>query len=247
MSVKNYEKSPIREAIFDIRFKYSEQPDLTLFEQAYEKIRAEYPKREVTNFQSVQFEIKAGETPKLNANGGATGLRLTSSDATKIVQFRVDGFTFSQLKPYNNWDDFINEGKRLLTIYLDNLRPEYAERIALRYINGIEIPESIFKLEDYFLTSPKIGDDIPQRLINFFSRLMIKDDFSDSIGIINQTVEENGKVDSTTILFDIDVFQSNLKIRTLPDGLQQILESLKLFRTKIFEGSLTEKAKGLIS
>lgn len=245
MAERIYAHSPIREAVFDIRFKFDNSPEPSIFEEAYKAIATDYPKREVNYLQSVAFELKAGEQPKINSSGGQNGLRLTSVDGSQVVQFRTDGFTFSKLKPYNKWKNFLAEAKRLLAIYLDKAKPSYAERLALRYVNAIAIPENTFDLEDYFLTAPKVSPEIPQSLLHFFSRVMIKDDKSESLAVINQTVEENDTKERTTVLFDIDTFQPNIRVEPNSEELWARVDVLKQLRTRIFEGSITDKTRTL--
>jgi uncharacterized protein (TIGR04255 family) len=242
-----YTNSPIREAVFDIRFKFATPLTPAIFEDAYKTIEREYPKKEVNFVQSVEFEIKPGENPKVKSETGPNGLRAISEDGTRIVQFRVDGFSFNKLRPYTNWETFSKEARKLLEIYLALSKPDYAERIALRYINAIEIPESNFKLQDYFLTAPNISENLPQSLIHFFMRLIIKDSESNSFATINQTIENSGKKDSTTILFDIDVFQPNTHIEPDLEKLFTEVFQLKDFRTRVFERSLTAKTKSLFT
>ncbi len=244
MTGVKYKNSPIREAIFDVRFKFEKQLEMSIFESFFKEIQEIYPKREVLNTQSFSFKLKLGEKPKMDSSGGPkVGLRLQSKDGTKFVQARMDGFTFSQLEPYGDWDSFFTEAKRLLDVYQEKTHPMYAERIALRYVNAVKIPEKNFDLEDYFLTAPTIAKDIPQSLLNFFLRAVIKDDRSDSVAIVNQTVEDARIVDVTTIIFDIDVFQANLRVDPSGAEAKKIIEALKDFRTRIFEGSLTKKTK----
>ena len=98
MSSVTYNNSPIREAIFDVKFKFKSTPELKLFENASKEIKEDYPKLGVTNFQSVSFEIKPDEEPQVNAKGGPDGLRLASHDGKKVAQFRTSNFIFSQYR-----------------------------------------------------------------------------------------------------------------------------------------------------
>lgn len=245
MAGVKYKNPPIREAIFDVRFKFENQLEMSIFESFFKETQESYPKREILNTHTFSFEVKSGEGPKMGSSGGPKGLRLRSRDGTKFVQARIDGFTFSQLEPYGDWDSFFAEAKHLLDVYLEKTHPMYAERIALRYVNAIKIPEKNFELEDYFLTAPSIAKDIPQSLLNFFLRVMIKDNKSDSVAIVNQTIEDTKSIDTTTIIFDIDVFQANLRVDPNGAEAKEIIEALKDFRTRIFEGSITKKTKDI--
>ncbi|EKD24111.1 MAG: hypothetical protein ACD_81C00106G0003 [uncultured bacterium] len=245
MEQVKYLKSPIREAIFDVRLKFSKQPEMSVFEEIYEQIKLEYPTKQLITRRSVSLEVSGEESPKVNSGQEPWGVRFISQDGTKVAQFRLDGFTFSKLKPYDSWESFFEEAEKIFDAYLREYKPDYIERIALRYINAIEIPESSFEIEEYFATSPKISISIPQTLRQFFLRVVIQDDASESIGIINQTIEGSDRQNQTTIVFDIDVFEENTRIEPRTNSFKDKVLALKEFRTRIFEGSLTEKTKSL--
>ena len=240
-----YSKPPIREAVFDVRIKFEKELGLDVFERVYEQIKTEYPKRQVNSVRFVSFEAKGMEEPKVNTGGGPNGLRLTSADGLQIVQFKNDGFTFSRLKPYTHWKAFSTEVEKLFALYLSVCAPAHVERIALRYINAIEIPEKKFELGDYFKTLPTIAPGLTQDIVEFFSRVVLIDDENKSFAAISQTTEKNNKPDITTIIFDIDVFQADLRVTPNSDDFWARIEQIRQFRTKVFQESLTDKTRAL--
>jgi uncharacterized protein (TIGR04255 family) len=244
-----YSKSPIREAVFDVGLRFEKIPNLELLDEICNSLVDEYPTRTpLQNFQtSVQFAPEA-EMPTVDSIHTQLGYRLTSLDGTKVLLLKIDGFTFSQLKPYKNWEVFSEEAKRLFDVYIKKSQPHYAHRLALRYINVIEIPETVFQLEEYFLTAPHVSSELPQTLLGFFSRLLIQDDKSDSVAIINHTTEPSESAEFTKVIFDIDVFQEQKRIEDITSiEFWATIEQLKEFRSKIFEGSITEKIRNLIA
>ena len=238
-----YPNAPIREALFDVRLKFSNPINPSIFEGIFSSLQDDYTKKEVSVLRHFSVEAKGLEQPVFNTTDGVNGLRLTSKDGTQIAQFRTDGFTFSKLKPYSKWDVFFTEVTRLFELYVEATKPLYCERIALRYVNAIEIAEKKFEIDDYFTTALKIGDDIPDDLVEFFVRIVLKDRDSDSLAVVNQTVEETTDPDKTIVLFDIDVFQQNLRTIWKTEDFMNRVNQLHAFRTKIFEGSLTDKTK----
>lgn len=242
----SYQNPPIREAVLDIKFNFGQQINTEALQELHSKISDKYTKKEVIRSGQFTFQFSDKGQPSFDAtNDGIIGIRCISTDLTEIVQMRVDGFTFSKLQPYHNWEDFITEAKRLLAIYHDFTKPEYANRIAIRYINAIDIKEKVFEVQDYFRMYTTIPESLPKKLLQFFSRVVIQDDGSENMAIINHTVEENTKkIDTTTILFDIDVFLQNIKIMTV-DEIWPIADRLKDMRTRIFEGSITDKTRKL--
>lgn len=244
---RQYRNAPVREAIFDVRVNFEKLPDQSTFQEFVEEFKKEYPKSETLKRGEFSFKMAAGEKPDFNSSSEDFGVRIFSKDGTKVIQFRKDGFSFSKLKPYCGWEDFSSEAKTLFRIYTNKCSGGTIERLALRYINAFEIPMDKFDMEDYFKTSPTLSPDIPQYMISFFMRTVVSDDETENVAIINQTVEETKREGMTTILFDLDVFRPNLKLPTDSSDVDVIFEGIKDFRTRLFEGSITDKARELIS
>src|SRR5258708_29222831 len=94
-----YKNPPIIEALIDIKVTQSEDVTVGKIELLHEKIKNEYPQKNTRG--GFMFQIQLGEKPEGSArNLDVNGFLFKSKDERKIVQFRKDGFTFSQLKPY---------------------------------------------------------------------------------------------------------------------------------------------------
>jgi len=247
MPATTYQNPPIQEAIFDVRFRFTDTPSMETLEALWKSIEETFPKKET--IQNFQTKVEFNPTAKLPVVNSTTsephGLRLTSQDGSRVVQIKRNGITISRLNGYDGWDQFWTEANNLLNKYSEVCTPEYAERIALRYINSIQIPEATFKLDDYFLTAPQVGSSIQHAVLKFFSQVMIKDEGSNTLAIINQTINPPKRENETTIILDIDAFQDSLRIAPLSDAFAQSIEQIKKFRTSIFEGSITEKTRSL--
>jgi len=66
--------------------------------------------------------------------------------------------TYSHLPPYSNWNAFRDEVRPLWERYVEFVKPEAVTRIALRYINRIYIPQTVYELSDYFRLYPQIPE-----------------------------------------------------------------------------------------
>jgi len=244
----NFSNPPIKEALVDIRFNFGvSQPNLNTFEKVYEKIKNEYPKKQTLKWGQFSVNINEKNAPVMQSSGGDNGYRFDSNDGTKIVQFRTDGFTFSKLKPYTGWEDFSSEAKKLLAIYMEVASPSYASRIALRYINLIEVPETSFELEKYFTISSKIPEGLPQDVVGYLNRVILKDDSSKALAILTQTInpQQVVRVDTkkTPFLFDIDVFIDNVSLKLDNEKFWDNFKPLRILKNKIFDLGLTEVTK----
>ena len=247
---RNLAKPPIREAIIDIQFNFGSTPlDYHIFESVYEKIKIEYPKKQILKWGELRMEIKdKGSEPIVKTSGGENGYRFDSVDGTQVVQFRTNGFTFSKLNSlYPGWLEFNTEAKKMLDIYLDTVSPISATRIALRYINLIKIPEKSFELEKYFTISPIIPKELPQDIVSYLNRILLKDDKSDALCFLTQTIDPNTALDkeNTNFIFDVDVFFQNVSLNPKAQDFWSKFDVLRDFKNKIFFQGLTEATKSL--
>lgn len=233
----------------DVRFNFgAAQPDYHLFEKLHEEIKDDFPKKQVIKWGQFSMNMQEQE-PVIQTASGEHGYRFDSADGTKVVQFRADGFSYSKLKPYTGWDDFSGEAKKLLELYLKVTNPVSANRIALRYINLIEVPEKVFKLDKYFTISPTIPDALPQAVVGYLNRIVLKDDTDGATGVLTQTVDAQqvATVSGTPFIFDIDVFFENIAIDPKTDEFWEKFKPLRDLKNKMFDSGLTTITKEMFN
>ena len=106
--------SPISEALIDIRAELPADVDLDTLAGFHDGISDRYPNRRERVSWTAQFELSPGAPPRLEApSGGPDGYLFTSPEGNQIVQARLDGFTFSRLKRYENWQSLRDEARSL--------------------------------------------------------------------------------------------------------------------------------------
>jgi uncharacterized protein (TIGR04255 family) len=76
----------------------------------------------------------------------------------------LDGFAMSRLAPYENWNAVRDEARRLWDIYRSIAKPSKLIRLAVRYINRIDMPLPLGDFKDYLRTVPDVSPDLPQGL-----------------------------------------------------------------------------------
>lgn len=237
-------KAPITEAVLDIRIKVREGLRLEQLSSISSAISDQYPDKKERLKWEGKFEFKKGASPISTAEETIDGYMFTSSDQKKqIFQARLDGFTFSRLKPYETWECFRDEAYRLWQIYRDTVSPEII-RVALRYINKMEIPLPLRDFSDYLTAAPIVPTDLPQGVSSFLTRLVIHEPEIDASAIITQAMEQIVNPKILPIILDIDVF------RQKSEGISEeeawnTFEQLRHFKNKIFDKSITQKAKEL--
>src|SRR2546428_9694505 len=117
---ERFPNAPITEALLDIRVRLPETIGLSNLESLQEEIRGRYPGKKPRASSTIRLEMKenASEPEITKTKGGIDGFFFTSSDQKQIVQARMDGFTFSRLKPYDRWETFRDEAKEIWGYYI---------------------------------------------------------------------------------------------------------------------------------
>ncbi len=250
MSEVTFNNPPIREAVFDVRYGFSQDVTIELLNKIVAEFEVEYPTKNIIYSGRFSFKVDASSSPEVDGSKSQHGFRLTSKDGLQILQIRRDGFSFSRLKPYTRWEAFSGETRKVMAIFERITEPNFVSRLALRYINVIDIPASEFVMGDYFSTRLHIAEGLKCEVDNFFLNLTVVHPDNDVWAVINQTRQpsqsERG-IDITPILFDIDVFQDGVNFRPNSQEFWDRIEKIKEFRTMIFQSGITDKARELFS
>ncbi len=242
---EHFPNPPIREALLDIRAALPETAkidDLAVFEEC---VADSYPTKRVKTQGSATMRIgESGQMEIHRQNAEPLGYLFTSRDGCQIVQARLDGFTLSRLPVYQSWDDLRAEAYRLWTEYTKIATPSTVSRVALRYINVIEIPMPFGDFREYVLTTPEIAPDLPQVLGSFFVRLEIPDPAGRGLAIIIETQGKPETAERFPFVFDIDAIKEQ-EFDPYGESLWTALDELHNFKNEIFHRSMTKKAKDL--
>ncbi|MBI3079087.1 MAG: TIGR04255 family protein [Deltaproteobacteria bacterium] len=240
-----FPRAPITEALLDIRAKLPPSIDMIRLGTFYEIVKAQYPqKRERRSWQGA-LEMKLGGPAVVQQSGGPDGYLFISQDGRQIVQARLDGFTVNRLRPYDRWASLRDEAKSQWKHYLQVATPELVTRVALRYLNRLELPQPIRDFKEYILTVPEIAPDLPQGLATFFMQLVVPSARLNCTAMINETMEAPTEKVLPFIL-DIDVFRE-AAFEPNGDDLWQAFEELREYKNDIFFKSITRKTEELFA
>lgn len=237
--------APITEAIIDFRVRLPGAFEILRLKEAHGQLSADYPTLEEQQVTQQEFEQRLGQPPKLTVRSqGVLGYRFHSRDNKTIVQFRRNGFTFNRLKPYSSWDQVFPEACRLWHIYSTAAQPEEISRIAVRFINRLQLPLPNLEFSDYLTAPPPLPQGVPQSLSGFLTRVVIQDPEARLAANIVQALEPPLNEQYISMILDIDVYQRDVSELTLEAVLGQFAK-LRDMKNRIFFGSLTEKALAL--
>ena len=243
-TAQRYHNAPITEAIIDLRVKLADDFDFARLKNAGETVKSEYPTQSEV-FEAIgQMNVHVGAASSASVEQNRVGYKSTSADEKQIFQSRINGFTYSRLAPYDRWESFQGDARRLWNIYRETVVPEQIVRLAVRYINRIDIPGASVDLEDYFRTSPEIAPELPQALEGFFMQLRLPCPEWSGSAVMNQTIVPPAREGVVSIVLDIDLF----RIDSPPQDEKSIwdfFEDLHQQKNRFFEACITDEARKL--
>ena len=244
--VRHLNNAPITEAIIDFRVKLPSEFKVEAFLELKKTIGDRFPEVQERKLFSSQLRIKKGEPQPPSAEyHGIQGYFFRPEADKKVAQFRIDGFTFSRLKPYTYWKEMFDEARELWERYIKIVQPEAVTRLAVRYINHINIPLPIDDLSKYFTAAPKIPDNIQGVISGFLSKIVVYDQEMDVATNIVQALEKSTKPDRhITVVLDIDSFKTG-NFNVSNGEMWDIFASLHNIKNQIFFNSITDEAARL--
>jgi len=246
MERQKYKNSPIKEALIDIRV----DPLLISSSKEIESLKNKLGERYTALKPQYSFETKISvkdgiPATEIHEDKGIIGYQFWSNDEKEVVQFRLDGFTFSRLAPYDNWEIHFPEAFRAWEVYLKELSPIKVKRLAVRYVNVIQIPGQTIELEEYFSNPPTIPKGLPQDMEEFLSRISVRFD-KETRALITINSQKQSNPDKLPFLLDIDVI-SDIYIDPGANGIKDRFEKIHRIADSIFESNLTDKCKELFN
>ena len=113
---RHYDKAPIKEAIIDIQIE--NPPSLTLadFENVDISPPHGYAERRRVMMGQLRGQLEEGVLTA-TAKQDQMGYAFVGGEGKHVVQFRMNGFTFSRLAPYQSWEQLRNEARTLWNSY----------------------------------------------------------------------------------------------------------------------------------
>jgi uncharacterized protein (TIGR04255 family) len=224
----HFKHAPIIEALFRFSIVSGETDRSTQVAQVCERL-------------SDRYEAKVAPTDR----DGRPTLReaeMRSNDGLFTVRIDGDGVGCSRLAPYNSWEDFVGEARRVWNIYRDVLQPVEIESFLTRYRNKLVIP---------------IGFPL-RRFLNVYPVMPDRDVLFDHVQLFTQTSIANppGKLIvylagpwGTAEEGQVNILLDNGFLFSIRDenAIWRNLDNIRKIKNDTFLGQLTPEMKEMIS
>ncbi|WP_279165294.1 TIGR04255 family protein [Thermus scotoductus] len=147
---KKYRNPPLVEAICEFRLTQNTHWDLMIPGLFYEGVKNEFPHREQRSVQELQLiQGPQGIRQELRVSERAL---LFSPDRKLVIQLGPHILVVNALKPYPTWEGFKPRIEMAWKKLQEIMDVQGLERIGLRYINRIELPQKEeIRLSDSFV------------------------------------------------------------------------------------------------
>lgn len=240
---QHYSKAPITEAIIDVRVSPSDQLTVSDLALMVEGDELSYPERRDHCYAEGHFQL--GKDTSASASSKHTGFVFYSEDKKQIFQARLDGFTMSRLAPYGSWTPFRDEARRLWEKYRSIVNPISINRLAVRYLNRLDLPLPLDDFKDYLLTVPEVAPDLPQGLEGFFVRLQIPQQDIPVTLLLSEAIVEPARDGVVSVVLDIDMYR-NKEVPSDEESIWDFFEVLHDRKNDVFEACITDDTRELI-
>ena len=162
---KKYENPPLVEAIFEVTLTQDTSWDLAVVGLVYERIKEKFPHRESRIVQ--ELNITAGPEGVKQEVRTSERSFFFRSDRRMLVQIGPRLLAVNSLKPYPGWTDFKSNIEEVFNAFCEVVEVKGLEKMALRYINLIEITEDRIEPKDFFKIYIHLGEQFPRELVNY--------------------------------------------------------------------------------
>ncbi len=237
-----YPNAPITEAVIDLRVESSDDLTVEDLVRVDPGVEGGYP----THQEQVAFEgrMDFGEQVESSTQRTHTGYVFFSEDGKQIFQARLDGFTFSRLAPYDRWQTFSDEARRLWAVYRGVAQPSKVTHVSVRYINRLDLPMPMRDLADFLRTVPEISSDLPQTMIGYLMQLQIPIEDLEATLLLNEALVPPPSPQVASVLLDISLVKQ-IEHAIDEKELWALLSEFRVRKNRAFEACITNNTREL--
>ncbi len=239
---QKYKHPPIVEAVID--FKLSEPLTKTLVNKAKKYFLKEYPFCEDTHLLGVYLN-PASKSAEYKEE--ASGYKISSNDGADILLINTHAFTVSRLAPYPGWNIIRERAEKDWKEWKKIVNPKI-RRVGVRYINRVDIPISSggrIEYEDYLKIFPQLPDNEIPVLSQYAMQIVVPLENNMSL-LLNSATVPSPLLNHVSYILDIDI-SKEITESISEKEVWDLIDDMRYHKNRIFESSVTDKAKELFS
>ena len=181
-----------------------------------------------------QIQIAPNAQPVISAYGN----KFSDASTGEVIQITKEFLAYSTTAKYDNWESFSKRGLDNVSMFLGQLAPANINRVALRYVNRIEIEDELRNVGRYLKVYPTFGEVLSNKIEN--SILQFSSFFSEYDARANIILRIDKTTDEKFVVFlDIDAFIMG-QFKPTREDINIESEKLRAIKNVIFKDCLTE-------
>ena len=193
-----------------------------------------------------EFVFAPDDPTDASAHTGLVGYRFQSAQADRVVQFHVEGMTYSVVGGYTTWDDLERGAVAAFGVYQETVGASVPVRPATRFINRIEIPFGT-PLDQFLLVAPAVPAGFRVGITAFRTETHFWNEGNGLAATLTVSTAGAAEDASVGVVF-LDVSVRSEKAfafsasEALPDDLALELGGIRDTKNSVFFGSLCPQA-----
>jgi uncharacterized protein (TIGR04255 family) len=238
----NYRRPPITEATIELKF--AREFDQEQLEAAAKGVKEFYFYEDPDPFQHLEINPQTGQL-KINT---WIGVKLSSIDRTELQLFRANAFVCSSLAPYPGWPNFNSRAKEGWKAWKKIAGVTELSRIAVRYINRIDIPNPEGRSIDpsnYLNLGVALPGDIGGPMASYAVQVVLPLGADDCRLVLNSSsMPFSPLIGFTSLLLDIDICRE-INLPKKDDAIWELLDRIRAHKNRVFEKCITDESRAL--
>tara|TARA_R110002096_G_scaffold436086_1_gene667157 strand:- start:48311 stop:49003 length:693 start_codon:yes stop_codon:yes gene_type:complete len=173
---------------------------------------------------------------------------LRSSDGRRLLGCAAQTLSVHVLAPYPGWERFIEQVEEAVGGLPSAIREGGLTKLAVRYIDRIELPESALSFDDFLRVTPPKPEPMPSTLSAFHSVTQTIDKDTGTVASLTLASGPPATDAGPVILYDLNLERHGSPLCELENGAWlPIVELLHQRQRDVFEASITDKTRELFS
>ena len=242
---RKYRKPPVVEALCEVYFSDSKWDD-TIPGAFYERVKVDFPEKKQRQIQEAQIALGRGA-----ASAGVQTLppwmQFVTEEGDRMIQIAENLLVVNQLCPYPHFEEWEPIVYRALGIYNELTQPQTATQVGLRYINRIQIPGTKITMGEYFTIYPQLPNPLGNTHGPFLVRVEVPQGEHGHTVLITFGTDVTPSRQGESQVFMLDIYDIiKLEIGPTELELREKVQQAHENAVKAFEGSITDKLRGLL-
>jgi uncharacterized protein (TIGR04255 family) len=240
---RRYRNPPVVEALCEISFTKSQWDD-TIPGAFYERVKKDFPQKQQRKVQEAEITMGLGQAP-VGLRAIPTWMQFVSEQKHRVLQLAPDLLVVNQLAPYPHFEEWAPDIYRAFKLYIELAKPELVQRVGVRYINRVVIPEHRLQMEKYFTIYPSLPKTIGDTHGSFLVRVEVPQEQDGHVILITfATAPPDGGTPGQAFVLDFyDLVHVNKPIDA--EQLRQEVERAHKNIVRAFENSITDRLRHL--